>query len=80
VQRSKEPGALRHRRHRDHRCTGAQKVRRRREVSECTGATYADVVAVYIKAAGKRKPTLLGAKDIIGPDFVKGRLIEKYRL
>jgi aspartate racemase len=40
----------------------------------------ADIVAAEMKAAGKKKAALLGAKDVMEADFVKGRLIEKHGL
>jgi aspartate racemase len=40
----------------------------------------ADIVAVDIKAAGKRKAALLGARDVMEADFMKGRLSEKHGL
>jgi aspartate racemase len=40
----------------------------------------ADIVAADIKAAGKSKAALLGAKDVMEADFMKGRLSEKHAL
>jgi aspartate racemase len=40
----------------------------------------ADILAADIKATGKSKPALLGAKDVMEGEFVKGRLLEKHGL
>lgn len=40
----------------------------------------ADIVAADIKAAGKGKAALLGAKDVMEADFIKGRLTEQHGL
>jgi aspartate racemase len=40
----------------------------------------ADILAADMKAAGKKKAALLGAKDVMEADFVKGRLIERHGL